>query len=147
MKLFRFSVLFLLFSFPFGFASAASADCDSDGDIRYICGPVSPEDLLSVPDTPWVVVSSMEEEGNLSVAHSENYNTSVVFPSAAAEIEHDFETYADCPTPPGSLFRPHGVSLNSVTALPEGGFAATNFNIAAGNLWECQAARCLALTA
>ncbi|MFT7470569.1 MAG: hypothetical protein ACI8XU_000459 [Kiritimatiellia bacterium] len=185
MNLSRFSVFILMISFPFGFAFAASADCDSDSDTQFICGPVSPEDLLSIAGTPWVIVSSMADEGYISVAHSENYSSTVIYPSAAVSIEHDSETYADCPNPPGSQFRPHGlslragsgdshtlyvvahgeresvevfdlnsaaavpkltwvgcvvapagVSLNSVTALPDGGFVATNFNIAAGNLWE-----------
>ena len=181
----RFSVFILMMSFPFGFAFAASSDCDSDGDIQFVCGPVSPEDLISIPDTPWIIVSSMEDEGYISVVNSENYNTAVVFPSAEASIELDSETFSDCPNPPGSQFRPHGLSLrigaggshtlyvvahgeresvevfnvdstgtvpkltwigcaiapsgvglNSVAALPDDGFAATNFNIAAGNLWE-----------
>ncbi len=185
----RFSIFLLLVSFPFGFAFAASAGCDSGADTQFICGPVSPEDLLPIAGTPWVIVSSMADEGYISVAHTENYSTTAVFPAAAAAIRHDSETYADCPNPPGTQFRPHGlslrkgsagshtlyvvahgeresvevfdvdntatvpkltwigcvvapagVSLNSVTALPDGGFAASNFNIAAGNLWEWQAA-------
>lgn len=189
MNLSRFSVFILMISFPFSSAFAASADCDSGGDTQFICGPVSPEDLLPIAGTPWVFVSSMEDEGYISVAHSQNYNTAVVFPSAEATIQLDSETYPDCPSPLSSQFRPHGLSLrlgsngshtlyvvahgeresvevfevdataalpkltwvgcvvapagiglNSVTALPDGGFVATNFNIAAGNLWEWQTA-------
>lgn len=185
----RFSVFILVISFPFGFASGASQDCNSDSDTKFICGPVSPEDLISVPDTPWVVVSSMEDEGYISVVNSENYNSVVVFPSSNASIEFDSDIYPDCPSPPSNQFRPHGLSLrngtdgshtlyvvahgeresvevfnvdssgavpklswigcavapvgvglNSVAALPDTGFAATNFNIGAGNLWEWQTA-------
>lgn len=181
----RFSVFFLMISFPFGLAIAASPDCDADSDTQFVCGPVSPEDLISIPGTPWVIVSSMEDEGYISVANSDNYSTTVVFPAAEASIEFDSEIYPDCPSPPSSQFRPHGlslrngaggshtlyavahgeresievfdvdstaavptltwvgcvvapagVSLNSVAALPDSGFAVTNFNIAAGNLWE-----------
>ena len=185
MNLSRFSAFILMIAFPFSFAFAASADCEPGDDTQFICGPVSPEDLLPLAGTPWVFVSSMEDEGYISVAHSENYSTTVVYPSAAAAIEHDSETYPDCSNPPGRQFRPHGLSLhadsdgphtlyvvahgeresvevfdvdstaalpkltwlgcvvapagvglNSVAALPDGGFVATNFNIAAGNLWE-----------
>lgn len=185
MNLPRFSVFTLMIAFPFSFAIAASSDCDSDSDSQFICGPVSPEDLIPIPGTSWVIVSSMEDEGYISVANSDNYSTAVVFPSAEASIEFDSEIYPDCPSPPSSQFRPHGLSLrsgtggshtlyvvahgeresvevfnvdstaavpmltwvgcvvapagvglNSVAALPDGGFTATNFNIAAGNLWE-----------
>lgn len=185
MNLPRFSVLILLISLPYGTAFAASSDCDSSSDTQFVCGPVSPEDLVAIEDTPWIIVSSMEDEGYISVAHSENYSTTVVFPSAESSIALDSTTYADCPSPPSSAFRPHGLSLrsgsggshtlyvvahgeresvevfdvdstgavpkltwvgcvvapegvglNSVAALPDDGFAATNFNVAAGNLWE-----------
>ncbi|MFT4815667.1 MAG: hypothetical protein ACI80L_000621 [Pseudohongiellaceae bacterium] len=181
----RFSVFILTIAFPFSFTIAASSDCDSDSDTQFVCGPVSPEDLVPIPDTPWIIVSSMEEEGYISVVNSENHSATVVFPSAAAAIEFDSEIYPDCPNPPSSQFQPHGLSLlngtdgrqnlyvvahgeresvevfdvdstaavpkltwvgcviapsgvglNSVAALPDGGFTATNFNIAAGNLWE-----------
>lgn len=186
----RFSVLVLVASFPFGFTLAASPDCDSQGDTQYICGPESPEDLISIPDTPWVIVSSMAGDGYISVANSEDFSTTVIFPSSDALVEFDSEIYPDCPSPPGSEFQPHGlslrsgtdgnhtlyvvahgeresveifdvdstgtapkltwvgcavaptgVSLNSVAALPDMGFVATNFNIGAGNLWEWQTAK------
>ncbi len=189
MNMRAFGAFILLSSLPIGFAAAASADCEADANTQFVCGPVSPEDLLVIPGTPWVIVSSMEDEGYISVAHVQNYSTAVVYPAEAAAIEHDSETFADCPNPPGSLFRPHGlslrpwadgrhilyavahgeresvevfevdatvavpkltwvgcvvapadVSLNSVSALPDGGLAATDFNIAAGSLWEWQTA-------
>lgn len=185
MRLPRFIILLLLISCPLGLTFAASSDCDSNGDTQFVCGPVSPEDLMPIPGTPWIIVSSMEDEGYISVANSQDYSTAVVFPASEASIEPDSATYADCPNPPASQFRPHGLSLrsgsdgshtlyvvahgeresvevfdvdstgtvpkltwvgcavaptgvglNSVTALPDEGFAATNFNIAAGNLWE-----------
>jgi len=187
MRLSRFSFSLLLIACPLGFTFAASSGCDSNGDTQFVCGPVSPEDLMPIPDTPWIIVSSMEDEGYISVANSQDYSTAVIFPANEAKIERDTATYADCSGSPGSQFRPHGLSLrtrgdgshtlyvvahgeresvevfdvdssgamprltwigcvvaptgvglNSVTALPDGGFAATNFNIEAGNLWEWQ---------
>ena len=34
---------------------------EPDGDVEFVCGPVSPEDLIAVPESPWVIVSSMEK--------------------------------------------------------------------------------------
>ena len=36
----------------------------------------------------------------------------------------------------GCAVAPEGVSLNSVAALPDGAFAATNFNFGGGEVWE-----------
>ena len=38
----------------------AAAQCQAEGGVEFVCGPVSPEDLVAVPDTPWVVVAGME---------------------------------------------------------------------------------------
>jgi len=171
-----------------GAAGPAAAQCEPAGDIKFVCGPVTPEDLVAVPETPWIVVSSMVNEGHLYLVNSEDHSSSVLFPSATARQQHDTETYDACPGPSTERFRPHGLSLrpgergthtlyvvrhggresvevfeldasratpsitwvgcvvapdsvdgNSVVALPESGFALTNFNrrgdpSAAGNL-------------
>ncbi|MCB1672927.1 MAG: hypothetical protein R3F41_10030 [Gammaproteobacteria bacterium] len=59
----------------------------------------------------------------------------------AVEI-FDVETSGTLPrlTWRGCVVAPGGVSLNSVTPLPEGGFVATNFNTRGGQLWEWHAA-------
>ena len=186
----RFNVFVFIFFSSLVPIFAADVGCDSHADTQFVCGPVSPEDLLSIPDTPWVIVSSMEDEGYISVANILDYSTVIVFPSNDASIEYNSNIYPDCPGSPNSRFRPHGLSLrsgtdgshtlyvvahgeresvevfdvdiangavpkltwigcavappgvglNSVAALPDEGFAATNFNIAAGNLWEWHAA-------
>ena len=46
-------------------ASPSAAQCRPDGDVQFICGPVSPEDLVSVPDSPWVIAAGMEDDGYL----------------------------------------------------------------------------------
>ena len=37
-----------------GLAGPAAAQCEPEGDIRFVCGPISPEDLALIPETPWV---------------------------------------------------------------------------------------------
>jgi len=187
MNRFKISTFILLLCCPAFSALAADADCAANGDTQFICGPVSPEDLIEIPGTPWVIVSSMEEPGYLSVANTQNHTPATVFPAASASIALDSASYPDCPSPPSVQFQPHGVSLhsnrdgsfslfvvahgdresveaftvkntdsvptltwvgcaiapsgiglNSVAALADGGFVATNFNIAAGSLLEWQ---------
>lgn len=92
-------------------AGQDAAGCEPDGDVRFICGPVSPEDLLEVPRTPMVVVASMEAEGRLYLADTRDRALSVLFPAPAARTRHDRVTYGACPGPPTARFQPHGLSL------------------------------------
>lgn len=187
MKLRLFSLSFLVIACLLGSIKPVVAACDPDGEVEFVCGPLSPEDLVAVPETPWVVVSSMEDEGHIHVANTLDHSTLVVFPTETSRQELDTSTYSACPGPLTDQFRPHGlslrpgrngrhtlyvvghgareavevftldtsgsepsatwigcvvapqgVSLNSVTALPDGAFAVTNFNMAAGELWEWQ---------
>ena len=94
-----------------GAAGPAAAQCEPAGDIEFVCGPVTPEDLVAVPETPWIVVSSMVNEGHLYLANSEDHSSAVLFPSATARQQHDTETYDTCPGPSTEGFRPHGLSL------------------------------------
>ena len=164
-----------------GACNSATAACDPDGEIEFLCGPVSPEDLISVPQSPWVIVSSMEDEGHLYLADTRDHTATVLFPTGTSRAQHDTTTYGDCSGPPTAQFRPHGLSLrpgddgthtlyvvghggreavevfqldtsgtsptatwigcvmapdmvglNSVAALPDGGFVATNFQFTGG---------------
>ncbi len=163
--------------------SPSPAACEPDGEVQFICWPSSPEDLAVLPDSPWVIVSSMVDNGHLHLADARDYTTTVLYPTETTHPRHDTATYGSCPGPVTTQFRPHGlylrlgsgdthtllvvrhgareaievfeigmsgasptitwvgcavapegIGLNSVVALPEGGFAATS--PAAGNIWE-----------
>jgi hypothetical protein len=148
---------------------------------------VDPEDLIALPDSPWVLVSGMEPEGHLYVVDRRDHTATEIFPTADLQPRHDTVVYGSCPGPELRGFQPHGISLrpgtdgahtlyvvrhgareavevfavdatgplpkarwvgcvpapegarfNSVTALPDGGFAATNFRFPGGEVWEWQ---------
>ena len=101
------AVLFLL-----GLAGPIAAACEPDGDVQFLCGPVSPEDLVAIPQSPWIIVSSMEDEGHLYLADSRNYTTTMAFPTATSSPRHDASTYGSCPGQETSRFRPHGLTQN-----------------------------------
>ena len=166
-----------------GAAAPGAAQCEPDGEVQFLCGPPSPEDLAPVPRSPWVIVSSMVDEGNLYVADTRDHTATVVFPTGTEQARHDTTTYGACPGPVSRQFRPHGLylspgdggrhtlyvvghgereaievfevdtgggrpaltwvgcavapeglGLNSVVALPDGGFAATSPRT--GDIWE-----------
>ena len=164
--------------------ASAQADCEPEGEVRFVCGLAEPEDLVVVPDSPWVVVSGMQDAGRIDLARRDDGSVRRVFPEGAGS-RHDTATFGSCPGDERDRFQPHGlslrpggddrhilyvvrhgaresvevfeldasasepsltwigcvvapegVSLNSVTALPGGGFAATNFNFAQGWVLE-----------
>ena len=91
-------------------ASAAVAQCEPDGDVQFVCGPVSPEDLATVPESPWVIVSGMENGGFLYATDSRDHRSAVLFPSATFGSRPD-AAYSSCGGPVTGGFRPHGLSL------------------------------------
>ena len=92
-----------------GVAGPSTAACDPDGEVRFLCGPVNPEDLAPVPQSPWVIVSS--REGYLYLADTRDHTSTVLFPTETSRAQHDTATYGACPGPLTSQFRPHGLNL------------------------------------
>ncbi len=94
------------------FTGGVSAqDCAADGEVQFLCGPVSPEDLVQVPDTDWIVAAGMEDDGYLYLANSASLGSLSVYPAADASHRFDSQRYGQCPGPVTTGFRPHGLHL------------------------------------
>ena len=164
---------------------AAPSECPDNGPVKFACGPVSPEDLIEIPGSPWVIASGMEDSGYIYFVNSDDYTSAAVYPSENAIHELDSVRYRDCTGYDPSGFRPHGLSLvpgekgvhnllvvrhgsresievfeiteteslpdikwvgcviapagvvfNSVVSTPEGGMAATHFQLPTGFVYE-----------
>jgi hypothetical protein len=160
---------------------APPSPCASIEELRFVCGPEGPEDLVAVPRTPLLVSSAMAGSGGIYVVDTSTHTATKVFPTAASAERLDASAYASCPgplqgpdrtsfvthglylkagprathtlyavhhggresievftidagtAPPavtwiGCVVAPDPLGLNAVVALPEGGFAATNFD-------------------
>jgi WD40 repeat protein len=94
-------------------ATPSFAQCSSDGDIDFICGPISPEDLVQIPDSSWVLVSSWEDDGYLTAANADNHQTTRLFPTNNPQAMHDAALYGQCAELLHDEFRPHGMTLRS----------------------------------
>ena len=57
-----------------------AAQCDPDGEVQFVCGPADPEDLAAVPESPWVIVSSMANPGQLYATDSRDHSSRPIFP-------------------------------------------------------------------
>jgi len=175
--------IFMAGTLLLGSVVSSTAACESDGEVQFLCGPVSPEDFAPLPESPWVVVSSMVDDGYLYLIDTRDHTATVWFPTETARPQQDVTIYGECPGLLTSQFRPHGlylragdsgvhtllvvrhggresievfevtvgdtsptitwvgcavapegIGLNSVVALPAGGFAATSPR--AGNIWK-----------
>ena len=102
-----FPLLALITSFCL--AETTLSNCNSDENL--ICAPVNPEDLLSIPATVLVLVSSMEDNGHLYVSNTKDLSSHIVFPTVNAKRSHDKHAYPDCPGPLSLPFRPHGLAM------------------------------------
>jgi hypothetical protein len=91
-----------------------SAGCAPEGNVKFICGVPSPEDLVPVPRSEWVVASGLAG-GGVHLVNSRDFTHTQVFPVAAPRERHDQKTYAACPGPidPGEKekFSAHGLAV------------------------------------
>ena len=91
-------------------AGSGAAQCRPDGDVEFVCGPVSPEDLVAVPESPWVIVAGMEDDGYVYATDTRNHRSTVLFPTASFGSRPD-PAFGDCGGPLTGGFRPHGLNL------------------------------------
>ncbi|MEE2638098.1 MAG: hypothetical protein VYE68_12795 [Acidobacteriota bacterium] len=93
-------------------AGPVAAQCEPDGEVKFVCGPVSPEDLVVVPDTPWVLAAGMEADGYLYPVHARTHESMALFPTATYRSRPD-TLFGDCAGPVTGGFEPHGLSLRA----------------------------------
>src|SRR5262245_6038477 len=95
-------------------AQRADGRCEPAGNVTFICGVVSPEDLVPVPRSEWVVVSGYNG-GAVHLASTREHSTIQVYPTANPKERFDKATYANCPGPidPGEKekFSAHGLAV------------------------------------
>ena len=109
-------VLASIFWLALGFAEGrVAAACDPLGDIKFICGPISPEDLAVVPGDNWVIVSGDREGGRIHLINTHSKTATAVFPTATPNERPDKKSYPTCPGPidptEGNTFNAHGLYL------------------------------------
>jgi len=95
-----------------GLADTSQAQCASDDGVEFVCGPVSPEDLVAVPDSPWVIVAGMEDDGYLYATDTRDGRSTVLFPTATFG-SRPADAFQSCAGPLTRGFRPHGLNLRA----------------------------------
>lgn len=110
-RIFSLAILILA---PFMVASIHAAEsCDPDGDVQFVCGVESPEDLITIPGTPWVIASGRisDDDGYLYGVDTRDHSSTVLYPGGTSSIAPNLTRYRECPGAPTASFQPHGVAL------------------------------------
>jgi hypothetical protein len=95
-------------------AVTAPAACAPDGELRFVCGQKSPEDLVAVPGTRWLVASGMVADGGgLHLIDSRSKATRRLYPDADVAVRRDAKRYPACAEPPPSGSQAHGLSVRT----------------------------------
>ena len=94
-----------------------NADCDAAGDMAFVCGVTSPEDLVAIPNTDLVVASGYIA-GAIQYVSRNDQSRMRVFPVNNPRLRHDTDRYPGCPGPidpeENEQFSAHGLNLKTV---------------------------------
>jgi hypothetical protein len=98
-----------------GTAQQKTGGCEPDGAIKFICGMPSPEDLIPIPRSDWVMTSGWIR-GGMHLINSRDFSHVQVFPAATTRERWDKATYASCPGPVDpnekEKFSAHGLAVS-----------------------------------
>lgn len=99
-------------------AAAAPPPCTEFKGMNYICGPVSAEDLVRLPGTPWLIASGMAQppaSGRVQLIDTSSRKWHVAWPIGdQPRIAQDRAQFPDCATTPDmKSFTAHGLSLRT----------------------------------
>src|SRR5438046_1634186 len=115
MKILAWLTVSLAFAWPQGAPAPKTAACDPAGNIQFICGVISPEDLVVVPGSAWVIASGDAAGGAITLINVRDHTTTPLFPTAAPTERLDSKVYDSCPGPIDPQekdgFRAHGLAL------------------------------------
>ena len=107
--------LSVVFALQLGIAGPRAAGCDAIGNVQFVCGQVSPEDLANVPGSEWVLASGNAANGAIRLISVRDRTTTILFPTAAPKERLDSKTYDSCPGPidpaEKEKFSAHGLYL------------------------------------
>jgi hypothetical protein len=96
-------------------APQAPPPCIATGNVQFVCGQLSPEDLVVVPGGQWVVASSFLGPGGINLIRVSDRTSVRAYPAPTAREMFDAKTYKSCPGVPDEAtkakFQTHGLSL------------------------------------
>ncbi len=94
---------------------AVAAPCADDGELSYVCGPQKPEDVLALPETPWLIASGFIDGAGLKLVDTRTRTFTPWFAARPDQIALDTGAFPNCPGPVDPrLFNARGLSLRPI---------------------------------
>jgi hypothetical protein len=100
-------------------AQRAVASCAASEQNKFICGTVNAEDLIRLPNVPWVIASGLKEAGepggHLFLINVQDKSVERFYPVAHDSYAQNKHLFAACPGKPDEAkFVVHGINLRSL---------------------------------
>jgi hypothetical protein len=106
-------LFFFLSLWPVNAALGQEGVCGSSGGLSYVCGLQNAEDLVSVPNTRWVLSSGMAPGGGIYLIDSSTKAWRQLY-AETGQANHDAETYGSCQGAPKlQNFISHGLNIRA----------------------------------
>jgi hypothetical protein len=91
-------------------ACSTETYCSSSANYGFVCDIQNAEDIVQVPDTPWLIASSVAPGGTIHLIHSERKELTALYPADSPSHAHDRTRYGACPGEPDlGNFVTHGL--------------------------------------
>lgn len=91
---------------------AGSDACPVDEELAYVCGLQRPEDIVALPEVPWLVASGFSTGAGLKLIDTRSRSVERWFEASPGQLNPDRRTFPDCPGPVNpALFNARGLSL------------------------------------
>jgi len=104
----------LLLLFAVGVAEAGDDECQASGELGFVCGPISAEDLVLVPGTKWIIASGMAPGAVITLIDSQQKSWAELYPADRPRALQNMETYGACPgSPDPNNFVTHGLNIRA----------------------------------
>jgi sugar lactone lactonase YvrE len=97
-------------------AQAPTSTCAPAGGLSFVCGVQNAEDLVVVPNSRWMVASSMAPGGGLHIVDTQAKTVRNLYAAGSANARADKTKYASCPSPLDAKQAVlHGLSLRTAS--------------------------------
>ena len=94
--------------------AALNGDCSPSGEYSFVCGLQNPEDVVLLPDSSWVIASSMALGAPMYLIDADTRQTNALYPGTNPQENFDTNTYQTCPGEPDlSGFLSHGLNVRT----------------------------------
>ena len=98
-------------------SAAQQTACAPVGGLNFVCGIGSPEDLILVPNTRWLLASGMVPASGLHLVDTQSKTARSLYRAGASNARADRARYASCPGPlDPKIAVLHGLSLRPAQA-------------------------------